>query len=54
MNVDNLLKEGNGDGRGGVWMAQGDEVCVFGEVIHHCQDHGFSARLREPLDEVHA
>jgi hypothetical protein len=52
METDNLLKEDHSDGRGGVGVAQCDEVCVFREVIDHHQDYRFLARLQESLDEI--
>jgi hypothetical protein len=32
------VEEGAGDGGGRVLVAQGNEVCVLQEAVHHCQD----------------
>ena len=40
-------------GRRGVGVAEGDEVGVFGEAIHHREDDGLACHLGQPLDEVH-
>jgi hypothetical protein len=53
MEADDLLKEGRGDGRGGVGVAQCDEVRIFGEAIDHCQDYQFPVRLQKSFNEVH-
>jgi hypothetical protein len=53
MEADNLLEGGSDNGCGGVGVAQGDEMRIFGEAIDHRQDHGFPTRLRKSLNEVH-
>jgi hypothetical protein len=35
MKPDNVVEEGLGDHRGGVGVAEGEEVCVLGEPVHH-------------------
>jgi hypothetical protein len=37
----------------GVGMGKGNEMGVFGELIHHCENHRFTANLGETLNEIH-
>ena len=53
METDDALKEGAGDGRGGVGVAERDEVRVLGEAVNHREDDGLAAHFGEALDEVH-
>jgi hypothetical protein len=51
--TNNPLEEGIGDGRGGVGVAEGDEVSIFGEVIDHREDDGFAMDFGQAHNEVH-
>ena len=50
---DNTIEEGASDGGGRVGMAEGDEVCILGELVDDGEDDGFAANLQKPFDEVH-
>lgn len=47
------LKEGVGDGRGGLGVADGDEVSIFGEAADDGEDDGFPVDFGQGLDENH-
>lgn len=53
MKANNHLKEGTGDRRRRVWVAEGDEVRVLGERVDNGEDDEFPVDLGEALDEVH-
>jgi hypothetical protein len=53
MEADDAVEEGAGDGRGGVRMAERNEVCILGEAVDHHEDDELAAHLGQPLDEVH-
>jgi hypothetical protein len=50
--MDDGVEEGLGDHRGGVWVVEGDEVCVLGEPVHHGQYNRFATDHGESFDEV--
>jgi hypothetical protein len=53
MEADNAVKEGPGDRRGSVRMAQGDEMLVLGEAINDGEDDRLPMDLGQAFDEIH-
>jgi hypothetical protein len=49
----NPLEEGVSHCRGGVGVAEGDEVGILRETVHHYQNHGLAMHLRKALDKIH-
>jgi hypothetical protein len=53
MEADDAVEESAGHERGGVRMAERNEVRILGEAVDHHEDEGLAAHLGQPLDEVH-
>jgi hypothetical protein len=51
--ADHLGKESPGDRRCSVGVAEGDEMTVLGEAIHHREDDELVVHSGKALDEVH-
>jgi hypothetical protein len=51
--ADHLGEESPSDGRCSVGVAEGDEMAVHGEAIHHREDDGLAVHSGKALDEVH-
>jgi hypothetical protein len=50
---DDVVKEGAGDGGGGVGVAERNKMRVLGEAVDHGEDDGLAAHLQKALDEIH-
>ena len=53
MQPDDAVEEGARDRRRCVRVAEGDDVRVLGEAVHHGEDDRLPMYLGELLDEVH-
>jgi hypothetical protein len=49
---DNGVDEGHGNSRCRVGVAEGDEVCILGEAVHHYQDDRLTADLGDADDKI--
>ena len=47
------VEEGTRNRGGRVRVTEGDEVSIFGEAIHHRQDHRLAVDFRQALNEIH-
>jgi hypothetical protein len=52
MKLDDVVEEGFGDRRGGVGVAEGNEVRLLGEPVHHSQDDRLAVDPGKSFDEV--
>jgi hypothetical protein len=53
MKSDDLFEERHRDHPCSIWVAQGNEMGIFGQEIDHRQDHRLATHLRKVVDIVH-